>query len=113
MEEQQAVALVRRYRELGSMIAELQGEQAQIKTQVEQSTQAGWKLTVDGKAASHREANRKFDLITAVGLLSAEDKKDCVVTQYDPKKIREKAKALGIEENCMIRAEDAAPIVSL
>lgn len=113
MEQAQAEALVRRHRELDSAIAELRAEQADIKQTVLAATEAGWKLVVDGKAASHRPANRTFSMVEAILRLSADDKRECVVTQYDPKLIRAKAEAAGLLDDCMVRAEDAPSIVSL
>ncbi len=70
-------ALVRRYRELGSAVAELKGEQEEIKTQIMSMVDVGWKDQIDGVAVHVRAPNRSFDLITAVSLLSPEDRERC------------------------------------
>lgn len=113
LNQAQLEAIVRRYRELNSMVAEFQGEMQELKQQFEEATTVGFKLTVDGKSASHRPPNRSFSLVAAMGVLTPDQKRACIVTQYDDKKIRAKVEAAGLLEECMLIKEDAAPIVSL
>lgn len=113
LSEDALTALVRRYRQLGSQIAELQGEQKLIQARVDAVVADGWKLTVDGTTASKRSANRRFCVITAVGLLDAEAKARCVQTAYAEKLVRHEVELIGLLEECMLDRSDAAPIVKL
>lgn len=106
-------ALVRRYRELGSAIAELAGEQAEIKEQVKNIVDVGWKAQIDGVAVHLRAPNRSFDLATAIGLLDEETKKSCVVTRYDPALVRAAVETAGLIEDAMLEKEDAVPVLKL
>ncbi len=106
-------ALVRRYRELGSAIAELKGEQDEIKTQVESLVPVGWKDQIDGVNVHRRAPNRTFDLITAISLLSPDDRDRCKVLKFDEKLVRASAESAGIIDECMISKADAAPVIKL
>lgn len=106
-------AQVRRYRALASEVAELQGEMKQIQELVDATVDTGWKLDVDGVTASKRAGNREFCKITAIGLMSDEQKAACKATVYVDKKIRETVTVAGLLEQCMIDKPDARPVVKL
>lgn len=95
-------ALVRRHRELGSQIAELKGEQDEIKTRIDDGVAVGWSLNVDGVKASKREPNRSFDMVTAVTLLSPEAKEACIQRSFDPKAVRDAVEKAGLLDECMV-----------
>lgn len=113
MTEDQLSALIRRHRELGGEVAEIQAEMTSIKEQIEGDTEVGWKLTVDGITASKRAPNRNFDLVSAVALLPAEMKMACVTTSYDAKKVRAAVEALGLIDSVMVDRDDAPAVVKL
>lgn len=108
-----AESLIRRYRALGADKAEIDGEMAEIKNQLDAITDVGWKLTVDGLTASKRMPNRVFDPSIAVTLLDAETKQLCVTTSYDPKKLRQAVEALGLIDDAMTDRPDAATVLKL
>lgn len=99
----QLSALVRRHRELGAELAGLTEERKAIQDQVSGLTRPGWKLVVDGVAATHRDANRTFSLALALQVLPTETKASCVDKQprFDAKLIREAVEAAGLLEECM------------
>lgn len=106
-------ALVRRHRQLGAQIAEIKGEQDDIKTQIDQNTVVGWKLSVDGVTAHKRPGNRVFDQVTAISLLDAETKESCVRTGYDAAALRRAADKAGILDACMIELATSNPVIKL
>lgn len=110
---EQIEGLVRRYRELGSAIAELKGEQEEIKRQVDDLVDIGWKDQIDGVAVHKRAPNRSFCPITAASLLSADDRKLCVVSRFDEKMLRAKIESAGLIEDCMISPSSALPVIKL
>ncbi len=111
--EEAIFAMVRRYRELGSAIAELREEQEEIKEAVSAAVPVGWKTSVDGVAAHRRAPNRSFDLISAVALLGPEDRSLCQVTRFDEKMVRARVESLGLLDECMIVNPTSAPVVKL
>lgn len=106
-------ALVRRYRELNSMVAVIQGEMAEIKHQIEEEVPVGWKLTVDGVPCHKRLPNRIFDIVAAMSVLTPEQKAQCVVTRYDEKLVRQHVEAAGLLEDCMVRKPDAPNVTKI
>lgn len=106
-------AQVRRYRALASEVAELQGEMKDIQTMIDANVETGWKLDVDGVTASKRAGNREFCKVTAIGLMTEEQKAACKATVYVDKKIRETVTIAGLLEACMIEKPDARPVVKL
>lgn len=113
LSEQAVEALVRRHRELGGRIAELRDEQDAVKATIDANVQVGWKLAVDGVVALKREPNRSFDLVTAVGLLDAATKANCVVTSFDAKLVRTAVEDRGLLDECMLVSADRAPVLKL
>lgn len=113
LSEEALTALVRHYRTLGSQIAELTAEQKVIQQRVDAAVPDGWKLTVDGATASKRSGNRKFDVITAVGLLGEEAKARCVQTSYTERLVRNEVEAINRLDECMLDRPDAPAIVKL
>lgn len=111
--EAQVESLVRRYREIGAVIEEMKAEQAEIKSQVDDLVQLGWKSIVDGQPVHKREPNRSFCEITAVSLLSDDQLKNCVVTRYDPKMLRAAVDTLGLLDDCMLLKADSQPVLKL
>ncbi len=109
----QIEALVRRYRELGSAIAELKGEQEIVKTQVDSLVEVGWKDQIDGVGVHKRAPNRSFDHVIAASILSPEDRAKCVVQRYDEKLLRAMVESLGKLDECMQANPLAAPVVKL
>lgn len=105
--------LVRRYREIGSVIEELRAEQTEIKAMVNDMVEVGWKSNVDGQPVHKRLPNRAFCPITAVGLLDDEQRKACVVTRYDDKALRAAVDGLGKLEDCMILKDSAEAVLKL
>lgn len=105
--------LVRRYREIGSIIEEMRAEQAIIKAMVDEEVAVGWKSTIDGQPVHKRNPNRSFCPITAVGVLSEEQRKNCTVTRYDEKMLRAAVDSLGKLEDCMLLKADAVPVLKL
>lgn len=111
--EETLEALVRRYRMLGSQMAELRGEMDQIKTMVDQTVPVGWSLSVDGVPAHKREGNRSFDVVIAVSLLDDATKAECVKTGYDQARVRAAIDAAGKLDECMVSPTDRAPVIKL
>ncbi len=111
--EEAIFAMVRRYRELGSAIAELREEQEEIKEAVSAAVPVGWKTSVDGVAAHRRAPNRSFDHVIAASILSPEDRAKCVVQRYDEKLLRAMVESLGKLDECMQANPLAAPVVKL
>lgn len=110
---EQIEGLVRRYRELGSAIAELKGEQEEIKKLVDGLVDVGWKDQIDGVAVHKRAPNRAFDLITAVSLLSPEERERCKVLRFDEKLVRASIESAGLIDQAMIAKSDAAPVIKI
>lgn len=110
---EQIEGLIRRYRELGSAIAELRAEQEEIKKLVDGLVDVGWKSDVDGISVHKRAPNRAFDLITAVSLLGPEDRSLCQITRFDDKMVRAKVESLGRLDECMIASVSAQPVIKL
>lgn len=106
-------SLVRRYRMLGSQMAELRGEQDQIKVMIDANVPLGWSRSVDGVTAHKREGNRSFDLVIAVSLLDDAAKAECVKTSYDQARVRAAVEAAGKLDECMITDPDRAPVIKL
>lgn len=106
-------SLVRRYRALGAQMAELRGEQDQIKAVIDQSVPVGWTRSVDGVAAHKREGNRSFDMVIAVSLLDDAAKAECVKTGYDQAKVRAAIESAGKIDECMIADPARAPVIKL
>jgi hypothetical protein len=105
--------LVRRYREIGSVIEELRAEQSEIKAMVNDMVDIGWKSNVDGQPVHKRLPNRSFCAVTATGLLTAEQRKNCVVTRYDEKMLRAAVDSLGKLEECMLLKADSEAVLKL
>lgn len=106
-------SLVRRYRMLGSQVAELRGEMDAIKTMVDQNVPVGWSLAVDGVPAHKRDPNRSFDMVIAVSLLDDAAKAECVKTGYDQARVRAAIDAAGKLDECMITPTDRAAVIKL
>jgi hypothetical protein len=111
--EAQVEGLVRRYREIGAVIEEMKAEQAEIKSRVDGLVQLGWKSTVDGQPVHKREPNRSFCPITAVDMLSPEQRKNCQVHRYDDKMLRAAVDSIGKLDDCMLLKADALPVLKL
>lgn len=110
---EQVEALVRRYRQIGADIAGLKAEQDEIKAMVNDLVQVGWKGKIDGIDVHKREPNRVYCPITAVSLLTAAEKKQCVVTRYDDKLVRAIIKGNGKEDECMLPNEKSDPVLKI
>lgn len=111
----QLEALIRRHRELGAEVAALTEERKEIQRQVSELTKPGWKMVVDGVAASHREANRTFSEVLALSVLDTDAKKRCVdkAPRFDPKLIRKEVEEAGKLEECMVVDPEKNSIVKL
>lgn len=106
-------ALTRRYRALAADVASLQDEMATIKNRIDDAVVVGFKLDVDGVPVAKRAGNREFCKITAVGLLTEEQKLACRATTYVDKLIRKTIEESGQLEQCMIEKVDAKPQLKL
>ena len=106
-------ALVRRHRDLGSQIAELKGEQEDIKLSIDAAVPLGWSLNVDGVPAHKRGGNRSFDLVTAISLLKPEAKEACIKTGYDAQKVRAAVEEQGDLDACMLENPDKPAVLRL
>lgn len=106
-------SLVRRYRMLGAQMAELRGEQDQIKMMIDENVPVGWSRSVDGVAAHKREGNRSFDMVIAVSLLDDAAKAECVKTGYDQGRVRAAIEAAGKIDECMITDPGRAAVIKL
>lgn len=111
----QLEALIRRHRELGAEVAALTEERKAIQAQVSGLTKPGWKMVVDGVAASHREANRAYSEVVALTVLDADAKKRCVdkLPRFDPKLVRAEVEAAGKLEECMVVDPEKSSVVKL
>lgn len=104
--------LVRRYRQLAAARAELEAEMAGITDSIRSSVDIGWSIEVDGIVASVRAGRRKFDLPTAVTLLTPEQREQCKATVFKPELVRELVEQSGLIDEAMIDS-GAAPSVVL
>lgn len=104
--------LVRRYRTLAGVIAEMQAEQAQIVSYINEQVDVGWSIEVDGVPASKRKGRRQFDLTTAVTFLTADQRDESKRVMFDVTMVRELIEAEGLLDECMIDVANK-PIVVL
>lgn len=106
-------ALTRRYRALAADVAALQDEMTTIKARIDDAVEVGFKLDVDGVPVAKRAGNREFCKITAISLLSPEQKEACKATVYVDKTIRKTVEDAGLLAQCMIEKPDAKPQLKL
>lgn len=111
--DEAVIALIRRHRQLAAEVSHLQGEMAQIKDTIDAAVPVGWKLEVDGVPAAKRAGNREFCKITAISLLSEEQKTACKAMVYVDKLIRIAVTDAGMLDQCMIERPDSKPVLKL
>lgn len=111
--EAQAAAKGDWYRKLQSSQAELAEEMAGIKAWFEENFEPGWKMDLDGVTMSVREGNRKFDPTLAIAHLTADEKKACIETRLNEKKLRALIEGKGVIDSCMVPNPKAKPVVQL
>jgi hypothetical protein len=97
----QIVALVRRGRTLAAEAKTIAEELKTIGEKIEGLVPVGWELMIDGVPAARRKPNRQFSKLIAMQHLSPDEKKACLASGYDDKKIRAMVEAKGKLEECM------------
>lgn len=113
LSDEAVIALIRRHRQLAAEVSHLQGEMAQIKDTIDAAVAVGWKLDVDGVPAGKRAGNREFCRITAISLLSEEQKVACRREMYVDKLIRIAVTEAGLLEQCLVEKPDSKPVLKL
>jgi hypothetical protein len=97
----QVMYLVRTGRKLSADKKAIDEELKLITEKIDALVPVGWELVVDGVPAAKRGPNRAFSKILALAKLNADEKKACIASGYDEKKIRALAEAKGVLEECM------------
>jgi hypothetical protein len=105
--EIQIEALVRRARVLRAEMTNCQDSLKAIESRLDELVEVGWKVEIDGIAATKKPANRSFNISLALEKMSPEEKLECVTTNLNPKKVREWADNNGLTEACMELADDS------
>ena len=106
-----AEATVRRYRQLGDTIAELEAERLALRKRFEALVPVGAGVVVDDKLASVALPTRSFDLLAATDLAVMLGLPVRQVLTTDVSDLRDRLKAVGRLDDAMVVKAGAAPRV--
>lgn len=99
---EEVTTVVRRYRELGAVIADLIQQQTDLKARFASLVPAGFNIEIDGKPAFKRAPNRRFDLATAVSIAHANSIPVAVVEVVDEKDLKARLDAADFLDAAML-----------
>lgn len=99
---EEVTTIVRRYRELGEVIADLIQQRDDLKARFASLVTTGFSTEIDGKPAFKRSPNRRFDLPTAVGVAHANAIPVAVIEVVDEKDLKARLDAAGYLDAAML-----------
>lgn len=104
-EDDRLAALVRLGRQLDAEIRDLGERKRAVIKALDEVTDVGWKLVVDGVPASKKLGNRTFSPALALERFTVEEKLSVISTGIDFAAVRALADNLGFTEECMVSPE--------
>lgn len=103
--------IVARLVELQSATAAIEAEAKELKKRLRAAATVGQSAVFRGQAMYSLQSNRRFDLDTALTLLTPAQAAACTVTTVDAKLVREQLPPVLVEQ-CMVDQGDAKVVLA-